>query len=82
MRKYILEKSNIQVVNFYKRVFETADVDSSIVLFSNSENNQQISLFEEIDIAKVEYLKKPKILKNILKLFFADMASLLKEWIF
>ncbi len=58
LRKYILEKSNIQVVNFYKRVFETADVDSSIVLFSNSENNQQISLFEAQSKSEISLIKQ------------------------
>ncbi len=58
LRKFILGKSNIQVVNFYKKVFETADVDSSIVLFSNSEKNQQISLFEAQSKSEISLIKQ------------------------
>lgn len=44
LRKCILKKSDIKIVNFYKKVFETADVDSSIIIFSNSDKNNKISL--------------------------------------
>ena len=30
-RKYILTKSDVQILNFYQRVFESAEVDSSII---------------------------------------------------
>lgn len=46
LREYILNMSNIKIINFYKRIFETADVDSSIVIFSKSDKNKQISLYE------------------------------------
>jgi len=36
LRRFVLEKSNITLVNFYKRAFESADVDSAIVIFKNS----------------------------------------------
>ncbi len=46
LRKFILEKSDITIVNFYAKVFENASVDSSIILFEKSEKNKTIKLFE------------------------------------
>ena len=52
-RKYILCKSNIKITNFYKKVFEAADVDSSILIFSNGKNNNSICLNEALQIDKI-----------------------------
>ncbi|MDR2117595.1 MAG: N-6 DNA methylase, partial [Planctomycetaceae bacterium] len=38
LRRFILEKSNITIVVFYKRVFANADVDSAVVLFQNTKS--------------------------------------------
>jgi hypothetical protein len=46
MRKFVLAKSDVRLVNFYARVFESADVDSSIVLFRKSTDRPRIQLFE------------------------------------
>jgi len=46
MRKFVLEKSDVVIVNFYARVFESADVDSAIVVFRNSTDNPAVRLFE------------------------------------
>jgi len=49
MRKFVLEKSDVVIVNFYARVFESADVDSAIVVFRNSTDNPALRLFEYTD---------------------------------
>ena len=46
MRKFVLGQSDVTVVNFYARVFESADVDSAIVVFKRSDDNHRIRLFE------------------------------------
>jgi len=49
VRKFILDNSNIKIVNFYAKVFESADVDSSIILFEKSQQNKSIELLEYTD---------------------------------
>lgn len=49
LRKFILDNSNIKIVNFYAKLFEGADVDSSIILFEKSHQNKYIELFEYTD---------------------------------
>jgi len=49
MRKFVLNRSDIAIVNFYARVFESADVDSSIVTFRKSGSNRVVRLFEYTD---------------------------------
>ncbi len=49
MRKFVLEKSDIAIVNFYARVFESADVDSAIVAFRNSSDRPAVRLYEYTD---------------------------------
>jgi type I restriction-modification system DNA methylase subunit len=46
MRKFVLGQSDIAIVNFYARVFESADVDSSILIFKRSAHNRRVRLFE------------------------------------
>ena len=47
LREFVLHKTNPLVVNFTKQVFETADVDSSIVIYNNKEcSNSVMSLYE------------------------------------
>jgi len=46
LRKYVLSKSNIQITNFYTKVFESADVDSSILIYINSSKNPAVTLAE------------------------------------
>ena len=59
LRKYILEKSDIKIVNFYKRVFEHADVDSSIIIFNNqSTSDSIINLFEAVSLTDIKLIKK------------------------
>lgn len=49
MRKFILEKSDVVIVNFFARVFESADVDSAIVVFRNSNLNPIVRLYEYLE---------------------------------
>jgi hypothetical protein len=49
MRKFVLGQSDIAIVNFYARVFESADVDSSILIFKKSTDNRRVRLFEYTD---------------------------------
>jgi len=46
LREFILRKSDIILVNFYAKVFESANVDSSVVIFRKSRKNKKIKLFE------------------------------------
>ena len=57
-RKYILSKSSIKITNFYKKVFENADVDSSILLFSNESKSELVQLNEAIQVDKIEQIKE------------------------
>ena len=49
LRRFVLEKSDIAIVNFYAKVFESAAVDSSIIVFRNSLDRPQVRLFEYSD---------------------------------
>jgi type I restriction-modification system DNA methylase subunit len=49
MRQFVLGRSSITIVNFYARVFESADVDSSILVFKNSTDDPNVRLFEYTD---------------------------------
>jgi hypothetical protein len=72
LRKFVLEKSNITIVNFYAIVFESAAVDSSIVIYANSKANPYLSLYEYVDdfslVKNVEsdfFLKQKDFVINI-----------------
>jgi hypothetical protein len=48
LRKFVLNKDNIEITNFSKKVFKNADVDVAILNFNNFDNqNNLISIFEE-----------------------------------
>jgi len=49
MRQFVLGNSSITIVNFYARVFESADVDSAILIFKKSTEDQRVRLFEYTD---------------------------------
>jgi len=66
-RKYILTKSNIKITNFYKKVFENADVDSSILIFANYDKRQFVTLSEVVtlgDVSKVKEITSDSLLSN------------------
>ncbi len=64
LRKFILSKSNISLINCKKKVFASADVDASIIFFNNNddENNQNIEL--------IDYDGSFNVLKKINKLIY------------
>jgi type I restriction-modification system DNA methylase subunit len=49
LRKFALGQSGITIVNFYARVFESAAVDSAIIIFKKSTDNQRVTLYEYTD---------------------------------
>ena len=63
-RRYILCKSNIKITNFNKKVFEAADVDSSILIFTNGNAGEFVSLSEAVQIDKINEIAT--INKNLL----------------
>ena len=50
LREYILNMSNISIINCYEKVFESASVDSSIIIFEKSNKNKNIKLSEYLDV--------------------------------
>ncbi len=49
LREFVLARSNILIVNFYARVFETADVDSAILIYEKGSHNPHVRLLEYTD---------------------------------
>jgi hypothetical protein len=49
LRAFVLARSNIQIVNFYARVFESASVDSSILIYEKGAHNPHVRLLEYTD---------------------------------
>ena len=56
-RKYILTKSDVQILNFYQRVFESAEVDSSIIIYRNKYAESSIKLSESISKEEFNLIK-------------------------
>lgn len=48
LRKFILDRKDISIVNFYSKVFESASVDSAVIVYSKSGLNR-ISLYQYVD---------------------------------
>ena len=57
-RRYILNRFDIQITNFYKKIFENADVDSSILIFRNSSGDNFVKLNEAIQVDKIITISK------------------------
>jgi len=68
LRQFVLKQSNVSILNFYKRVFESAVVDSAIVLYQKSNGNTEketIKLSEwEKNYTQVAIVEKKKILNG------------------
>jgi len=86
VRKFILEKSNIQIVNFLAQVFESVAVDNSIIIFNNNKLKSNIKILEYIDKytlikeINVEYfLKQKDYLMNIDILRNDDAINLMSK---
>ena len=52
MRKFVLAQSDIIIVNYYSRVFESSEVDSSIIIYRNASDNKRLTLCEYTDSLK------------------------------
>lgn len=89
LRKFILNKSDITIVNFYAKVFENANVDSSIIVFQNSDKNKSINLYEydksfklikkaetSTFLTKKDYLINIEALKNS---SYSDLIDLIEK---
>lgn len=46
VREFILSQSSVTIVNFLAKVFESASVDSSIIIFEKSDKNTSVNLYE------------------------------------
>jgi type I restriction-modification system DNA methylase subunit len=49
LRGFVLARSSIQIVNFYARVFESAAVDSAILIYEKGQHNPHVRLLEYTD---------------------------------
>lgn len=49
LRDFVLARSSILIVNFYARVFESADVDSVILIYEKGQHNPHVRLLEYTD---------------------------------
>jgi hypothetical protein len=58
LREYILGQSNIIIVNFYAKVFSSASVDSSIIIYTKSNVNHEVSLYEYDEYELLNLVKK------------------------
>lgn len=56
LRQFILDKSNIIIINYYARVFESASVDSAVVIFVNDRSSPFINLFEYTE--SLQFIKR------------------------
>ena len=88
LREFVLSHANITIVNCLSRVFESASVDSSIVLFSNDTSNKYISLCEYNDSKTIElvsrtttdyFLNKPDAIINIEALKNGEIGILIDK---
>jgi hypothetical protein len=60
LREFILNKQFIKIINFYAKIFESAAVDSSIVIFVNIKDNKEIQILEYVDSFHSIYTGKSK----------------------
>ena len=89
LRQFVLKQSNITILNFYKRVFESADVDAAIVTYQNTNTdniNENIILAEWereytliCDVEKCRILKSKDFIINIEALKGNEVFNLLDK---
>ena len=70
LRQFILEQSNITILNFHKRVFDSADVDAAVFIFQK--NNKKDDL-EKIKLA--EWEKEFTLIGEVEKLRFLSIKD-------
>jgi 23S rRNA G2445 N2-methylase RlmL len=59
LRKFVLAQSEIQIVNFYAQVFESAAVDSAILIFKKGSDHPRVTLLEYTDGFKLVKQSSP-----------------------
>lgn len=81
LRKFVLVKSDIVIVNFYARVFESAAVDSAIVIYTKSNDSPKATLYDYVDgfnlikeAPSEWFLKKRDYIINIEALKGSDLS--------
>ncbi len=86
LRKLILDQSDVTIVNFYAKVFESANVDSSIIIFRKGDVNPHVDLYEYqtgfnlIVRQKTQHFKNDRLMIiNIESLKTASSLPLLKK---
>lgn len=89
LRQFVLSQSKVSILNFYARVFASADVDAAIVLFqtgnpkSKGENVQLLEWTTEpeliVDAPKAQFLSQPDAIINIEALKSGDTADLMTK---
>jgi len=52
MRKFVLSQSDIKIVNFYSHVFESSQVDSSIIIYRKASDSKRLALCEYTDTVR------------------------------
>ena len=60
IREFVLNKSDVSVLNFKYKVFEKAEVDTCILCFKKSEANKKIVLLQSVEKEKIELIKEMK----------------------
>ncbi len=61
LREFVLNQSDIKIVNFHTQVFDNAAVDSAIVFFKKSDKNHNITLMEYMDSFKTIHISDTSI---------------------
>jgi len=68
LRQFVLKQSNVNIINFYKRIFKDADVDSVIVSYKKNNmniTNEKIKLAEwENEYTLISEIEKENILES------------------
>ena len=62
LRRFVLTQSKVSILNFYARVFESADVDAAIVLFQNGDANSKAE-----NVRLLEWTKAPELITDEIK---------------
>jgi type I restriction-modification system DNA methylase subunit len=87
LRQFVLAQSKVSILNFYARVFESADVDAAIVLFQTGtplSQAEHVQLLEWttgpeliVDAPKSQFLSQPDAIINIEALKSGETGGLM-----
>ncbi len=70
LRRFVLAQSNVSILNFYARVFESADVDAAIVIFQNDD-----SASENKYVRLLEWITEPELITEALTSLFLSQQD-------